>query len=440
MNSIDKLIYGKNPLDRIVSIQVKDSIAKVFRELESGEIEITEIPNRFWILATKPFGSGWTRLKGDQDFKFGKQYTKFHDWLTARKNLPYNEIYYVSNQTEALQIKDGYCYYKNMKPEEVSILSFDIESTGLTHDESSKIVLISNTFRKKGKIVRKLFCHDEYDNCGDLVKAWAAWVCEMDPSIVCFHNGHNFDLPYIKFCHDKYYPEDSIILGRLGEALYINPYESKFRIDGSRDLHYNKSVIYGREIVDTMFLAYRYDAVKKKYESYGLKPIIKAEGLEKEGRAFYDASTIKDNYMIPEEMEKIKAYAEDDADDSLALYDLMVAPTFYLTQSIPKPFQLVTESATGSQINSLLVRAYLQNKESVAKASDLSEETVEGGISFAVPGIYKNVFKVDIKSCYPSQILRFKLYEESKDPHAYYFQLVEYFTLQRFEYKEKMLS
>ena len=73
----------------------------------------------------------------------------------------------------------------------------------------------------------------------------------------------------------------------------------------------------------------------------------------------------------------------------------------------------------------------------MARASNLEGEVVEGGISFAVPGIYKNVFKVDIKSCYPSQILRFKLFDENKDPEANYYKLVEHFTLQRFEYKKK---
>ena len=53
MNSIDKLIYGKNPLDRIVSIQVKDNIAKVFRELESGEIESKNKYRKFQVKNSK---------------------------------------------------------------------------------------------------------------------------------------------------------------------------------------------------------------------------------------------------------------------------------------------------------------------------------------------------------------------------------------------------
>jgi len=432
----NKLIYGKNPLERIVSIEVTDDQATLFRELEDGSLDIQKVSNRFWILATRPFGAGWVKLEGEQAFKYGKQYTKFMDFYTDKKKLPYTEIYTVGNPAESLMVKDGYTYYKGLKYNDVSILSFDIESTGLDHDENSKVVLISNTFRRQGKIERRLFSCDNYTNCAEMIDDWAKWVCEMDPSIICGHNIEGYDLPYIEFCHSKY-SDKGIILGRCEKPLKINQWDSKYRVDGSRELHYKKSKIYGREIVDTMFLAYKYDAVEKKYESYGLKPIIAIEKLEKPGRVFYDASQIRFNYTNPEEMEKIKAYAIDDADDSLALYDLMSPAQFYLTQSIPKPFQLVVESATGAQINSLLVRAYLQDKHSVAKANDLSEETVEGGISFAVPNIYKNVYKIDIKSCYPSQILRFKLYDEKKDPKAYYYQLVEFFTLQRFEYKEK---
>lgn len=430
------LVYGKNPLERIVSMEIQDDVCTIFREMPDGSLDIKKVPNRFWILSNKPRGNGWVKLQGSQYFQYGKQFTKFMDYVQVKKELPYKEIYTISNQNEALMVKDGYTFLKGMRHDEPSILSFDIEATGLDHNDESKVIVISNTFRKLGKITKKLFSHEDYENCAEMIDAWADWVREMDPSIVCGHNINGYDLPYLNFCHSKY-SDTGIKLGRLENPMHIAKWDSDFRVDGSRDLHYKKIHIYGRQVIDTMFLAYKYDSVEKKYENYGLKNIIRQEGLEKESRVFYDASLIRKNYMIPEEMEKIKEYCKDDSDDALALYDLMVAPVFYLTQSIPKPFQLVTESATGAQINSLLVRAYLQDKRSVAKAEDLSEEKVEGGISFAVPGIYKNVFKVDIKSCYPSQILRFKLYDAEKDPEAYYYKLVEHFTLQRFEYKKK---
>jgi DNA polymerase elongation subunit (family B) len=452
------LIYGKNELDRIVAIECNDEIATIYRELEDGSRDVVEVPHRYWILSNRQYSDKWFRLEGNQHYKWGKQYSKLTDFLSEKNSFKKRgaDIYAISNASEAFQIKNGYTLFKGMKHNQINILGTDIETTGLYHNKDSKIVSIANTFRSaKGEITRKLFWCSDYANCAQLIDAWAEWVREVDPSLIINHNLYCFDLPYLDYCYKKhkrctevdytdeqgvtYYKEvKGIPLGRNGEPMTFMNYESKKRIDGSRDLHYKKCTIHGRQIVDTMFLAYNYDAVEKKYESYGLKSIIAQEGLEKPGRVFYDASTIRDNYMKPEEIPKIKAYNIDDGDDVIALWDLMGASVFYLTQSVPKPFQLMIESASGSQINSVLVRAYLQDKQSVAKADDLSESTVEGGISFAVPGIYKNVFKIDIKSCYPSQILRFKLFDKIKDPKAYYHELVEFFTLQRFEYKQKL--
>lgn len=444
----NKLIYGKNDLDRIVAIEPKDNTAVIFRELEDGTIDIVEAPHRYWILSNKAHSDKWNRLAGDQYFKFGKQFANEKEFWDEKKQLRKRgaDIYSIGNAAEACMVKDGFTMFKGIFHNKISVLSWDIETTGLEHNEESKVLLISNTFRSAtGEITKRLFAYDEYENCADMLNDWAAWVCHVNPSLIIGHNIYCYDLPYINFCHSKY-SKEGIYLGREDQKLTFANYESKKRIDGGRELSYFKAAIYGRQIIDTMFLAFAYDAVEKKYESYGLKPIIKQEGLEKPDRVFYDASQIRFKYKDATEWAKIKLYAIDDADDALSLYDLMVAPIFYLTQSVPKPFQLMVESATGSQINSVLVRAYLQDKRSVAKAYNLKREEgdeeggVEGGISFAVPGIYRNVSKVDIKSCYPSQVLRFKLHSKDKDPEAYYFKLVEYFTLQRFEYKRLMLE
>jgi len=140
--------------------------------------------------------------------------------------------------------------------------------------------------------------------------------------------------------------------------------------------------------------------------------------------------------MIPEEWDKIKRYAEFDGDDALKLYELMIPAYFYFCQSTAKTIQSVIESSTGAPLNAILVRSYLQKMHSIPKADEIDEK-VEGGISFAVPGVYRNMLKVDLKSAYPSQILRFKLFEENKDPEANFYNMVRYFTYERFDLKDK---
>ena len=102
--------------------------------------------------------------------------------------------------------------------------------------------------------------------------------------------------------------------------------------------------------------------------------------MEKENRQYYDASKIRLVYQDPTEWEKIKQYAKEDADDSLNLFYLMSPAYFYYSQSVSKPFQEIILGATGSQINNIMIRAYLQQGHSIPKAS--KPEPYEGGNFF----------------------------------------------------------
>lgn len=429
----NKLIFGKCDIQNVVSVEPIDGGLVLFQEI-NGEVTNTVIENEYWILTDRKVSSKQTQLEGNQHYKWIATFETLQQQREVRGILKKNRIdkYDIYNAKEASMVYNGVTYFKGMKPQDVSVLSFDIESTGLVHDKNSRVLLISNTFRRNGKIIKKLFAFDDFETDREMLEAWCDWVREMDPAIILGHNILGFDFSYIQYCANKNYARLS--LGRDDSDLQIDPYTSSFRIDGNQDLEFHNATIWGREIVDTHFVSRRYD-IGKKYESYGLKAIIKHEGLEKKDRQFYDAGEIRNNYTNPEEWKKIKAYAIDDADDSLALFDLMIPATFYFAQSVSKPFQVMINSATGSQINNMMVRSYLQEGHSIAKADEITS-SIEGGISFAVPGIYRNLCKVDLKSAYPSQILRFKLYDPKKDPKQYFYKLVHHFTYERFDLKK----
>lgn len=428
----DKILYGKNPQEGIVGLEVADNLTELFIQDETGKIESKFVSNKFWILSNRPLNKNFIRLEGDLHYKWGIQFEDRESFGKFRRIWKNEDIYSIYNPKEAFMVKDGYTYYKGLQPKDISILSFDIETTGLNHDSTAKLILITNTFRKGNQVIRKLFCYDEYQNEGEMLAAWCKWVKEVDPSIITGHNIISYDLPYMQFIADKH--NVSINLGRNGSDIKFDRFESGFRIDQTRDLNYKKVYIYGREIIDTMFLAIKSDIAAKKYESYGLKQIIKQENLEQQDRQFYDASKIRFNYTNKEEMVKIKKYAETDADDGLKLFDLFCPPFFYSTQMIPKSFQSVTETASGGQINSILVRSYLQDKHSIPKADEIKQ--FQGGISLGIPGIYKRSFKIDISSSYPSAILINKLYSKHKDPKAHMLYICESLTKARLENKK----
>lgn len=425
------LIFGKSGKQRIVSLNTNETHTELFIQQEDGKIISEIVPFKYWLLFSEKIDNKCVRMKGDLYYKWGKQYTKRSDWMRDR-SIHKNRRFSIWDEKEAIMVKDGYSYYQGMKHNELNVLSFDIETTGLDSSKD-KVLLISNTYRdSKGNITRKLFSYENYESHVEMVLDWANWInSDISPSIIVGHNIVSFDIPFLVDVVGQV--GKAIPIGKDGSNIEVATWESRFRIDGSREQAYRKVKIYGIEVIDTYFLAIKYD-IGRNYESYGLKNIIKQEGLEVKNRVFYDASQIRYKYKDPIEWEKIKEYCKHDADDSLALFDKFSPPFFYMANIIPKPFQSIIESASGSQLNSILIRSYLQKAHSLPKDSKIKK--FQGAISFGIPGVYRNLYKQDISSMYPSIIREYKLYDREKDPDASYLNVCEYVTIERLKNKK----
>lgn len=429
----DRLVFGKSALEKIVSVEPQDEFTELFIE-DNGFIRREFVPNKYWLLSSRQLRKDWVRLKGELHYKWGKQYKTREEFLQYRNVFKKDDVYSIFDPKESFMVKDGLTYFKGMSLKDVSILSFDLETTGLdSKDEDAKVLLISVTYRnsKTKTLSKRLLCYDDYKTQGEMLEDFCAQVRAFNPSVIVGHNILGFDLPYLRGIAEKENVE--LVLGRDDSPIQFDSYESQFRKESNQFIKYNKCRVYGREIIDTLFLSIKHDVASRKYSSYGLKSIIREEGLEKQNREFYDASLIRFNYTNSNEWEKIKRYCEDDADDALALFDLMAPPFFYMTQSIPKSFQSMIESASGSQLNSLMIRSYLQEGHSIPKTSPQVE--FEGAISEGNPGIYRNVHKVDVSSLYPSIILQYEVYDRAKDPNANFLNMVTSFTETRLKYK-----
>lgn len=428
----NQLIFGKSNLLNVVACEPFQDKLLVFQEID-GKLVDTMIDNKYWLITNERISSKQRELDGDQHYKYIAEFDSIEEKMRVRGLVKSNKIDYwdIFNPKEASMVYNGLTYFKGLNPKDVSVLSWDIETTGLVHNNDSKVLLISNTLRKNGVITKKLFAYDDYKNQKQMIDAWCNWVREVDATLFIGHNIYGFDLMYLRHCAKM--NRTHLRLGRDDSNVKFDPYASSYRIDGTQDIEYFNAHIFGREIVDTMFLARKYD-IGKKYESYGLKPIIKHEGLEKRDRVFYDAGEIRHRYKDPEEWTKIKAYAMDDADDALALFDLMSASLFYFTQSVSKPFQFMVNSATGAQINNIMVRSYLQMNHSVSKADDAHH--FEGALSLGIPGQYKNCVRWDAASLYPSIMRQHKIYAKHKDIKKHFIEITNYFALERLKNKK----
>jgi len=431
----EDIIFGKDRTERIVCVEPKNELCEVFIQEPDGSITSNFLPNKYWILSDQPHSNKWVRLKGNNHYKYGLTFIDFEEWKSTKSFLKYKkqaDIFSIYNQKEQFLIKNGLTYFKGLKHNEVSVLSFDIETDGLNKTENSRVFLISNSFRINGITEKRLFCTFDYKNDGEMIADWCRWVKEKNPSILTGYNIIMYDIPYL--AHVAFLNGTELSLGRDGSSVSFNNYESELRKDQTQSYKYFKCFCYGREIADVFFIAVKTDTIQKKWTSLSLKTIIKEEGLEQPGRTFYDASLIRKNIFVPMEKEKIKAYAIDDAQDALNLLDQLSPPYFYSTQSIPKSYQSVFESASGSQINSILLRGYLQQGFSVPEKSEVGH--FQGALSDGIPGKYSNCFKIDLISLYPSIIRQYEIYDRRKDPHGYFLLMANYFTEERLKNKK----
>jgi len=432
----DKLLFGKSDLRRVVGLECNNDQSEIFIQDENGVVSSIIKPHQYWVLSSEQVHKDCKRLDGNLHYKWAKRFDnrkQFEVNRSAFKNAGY-DIFSIWNPEEACMVKDGITYYRDMQPKDLSLLSFDIETTGLKGNASdAKLLLISTTYRNHlGECRNVLFSFDQCESEGSMITAFCKYVRDLNPSLIIGHNIIPFDFAYLA---DRAKANNvKLLLGRDGSEVHFNTYKSNFRLDGTRTLEYYNLKIYGREIVDTHFLARSFD-VSKSIESYALKPMIKQLGFEKEGRQYYDAGLIRDNYQDPVELEEIKRYAMDDAEDPVKLWDYMGPLYFRLCPFIPKPMSEILLSASGSKINSMMIRAYLQDAHSLPNADIIKKGDFDGALSFAVPGIYKNAFKIDLEALYPNIILQDDVCDVDKDPKKYLLALCKIFLELRLEYK-----
>lgn len=421
----NKLVFGKDLTEEIVNISFKNN--KIYKYFKDGR-EVTEDYFPYFLSSQK--GKVSQELKGSQYYKYINHYPidKFEEIQEANKWS--KELWFPRSIEEGYMMLHGSTYFKGLKLSDISVLSFDIENLDENrYNHKDLVVIISNTFRDNtGIITKKLFSVKDYKNSVEMVNDWCNWVRKMNPDVITGHNIFIHDLRILNLV-------TPLKLGRDNSFIEFSKKISKIRKDGQQSYDFHEIKILGREVIDTFFLSIKYDALRK-FPSYGLKAIEKYLNLVDNNRIEWDFTknpvfkTLNDETLWKEFIK----YSIDDADSPLKIIDKMLPSYFYFTESIPLSLQMVINTNTGGQINSFLVRSYLQENKTIPNSTKITEH-VQGGISFAVPAIYRNLFKIDLKSAYPSQILRFKLYDKKKDPEGNFYKTVKYFTEQRFEFK-----
>ncbi|MDY0039879.1 MAG: DNA polymerase domain-containing protein [Desulforhabdus sp.] len=299
----------------------------------------------------------------------------------------------------------GKTFFKGLAFKHVHRLAIDIETTCAPGYE------FSNPLRREDRIIsialmdnrgyaEVLFGKDLTEE--EMIVALGERIAALDPDVLEGHNFFNFDLEYIVARARMY-----------GVKLRWGRDESEPRVRRSRFgvaeriIDYSRMEVFGRHIVDTMFLLQYYDVTARELESYGLKAAALHFGIsDEEERTYLDLSDIRSIYE--HDPAALIKYNLDDARETLALSELLGYPFFLQARIFPFSYQNILIRGNATKINALFVREYLRNRCSIPKP--LQKGEFAGGYTdIFVQGVVRNVVHCDVASLYPSIILSFAL-------------------------------
>jgi len=234
-----------------------------------------------------------------------------------------------------------------------------------------------------------------------ILNEFVACVRERDPDVIEGHNIFNFDLPYIgrraKLNGVK------MALGRDGSVPRVR--SSRFSA-GERTISYSRYEIFGRHVVDTLFLTQSYDVSHRSLSGYGLKEVAVHFGFAAPDRTYLDGSRISEEFAA--RPEAIMAYVRDDVIETRELSYLLSQSSFAQARMFPFSYQSVCVRGTAVKIDALMVRAYLAENRAIP-LPDEEHEFAGGYTDLFIEGVVKNVHHCDVRSLYPSLMLSGKL-------------------------------
>ncbi len=324
----------------------------------------------------------------------------------------------------------GKTYFKGMQFSDIYRMQVDIEC--ITEDEYE----FCNASRAGDEIVAIALS----DNRGwrdvlhggtekEILIRFIKVLKEKDPDVIEGHNIFNFDLPYLsKRCKRHKLKFD---IGRQGQEPSFR--SSQLRM-AERSISYTRCDIFGRSVIDTMFLAQYYDINHRVLDSYGLKAVAKHFNLAPKDRTYIDGGNISKTFR--ENPDELMKYALDDIIETEHLATLLSQSTFHQTTILPYSYQNVSVRGNATKIDALLIREYIRNKHSIPMPGE--SKSFEGAYAdMFEEGVLLNVYHCDVRSLYPSLMLVNNIKPEGDDLGVF-IKMLDKLRSFRFEAKDAM--
>lgn len=368
-------------------------------------------------------------LRGEHPIRTLLAFPSRESFRNATANLEWTDRrhLWIRSATTQFLLASGLTSFKDMVFQDLRRLQLDIETLGLSpEDPAAQIIMVA--LRQGDREHLAILETSE----SELLEEVNTIIEEWDPDVIEGHNIFNFDLPFL--VERARQSGTTLTFGRDGSSPLVSTTTQRFQA-GPQSLPFTSVHIHGRHVIDTYQQVQRWDTLGR-LSSYGLKPIIAQLGLERENRVIVEGSQISDMWHSGQRSrDTLARYAMDDVRDVDLLARITLPTEFYQSQVVPMPLQASTIAGSGTKIDHLMIRAYLNAGHSIP-VPDSPRAFPGGYVELIESGVFGPVVKCDIESLYPSIMLHHQIAAKSDTLKAFPVVLAE-LTRRRIEAKRQ---
>jgi DNA polymerase I len=405
----DPVLFGADPTEGIVAVEFSAPDRVQIYRREDGKTLVEEAVHKPFAWATESVPGEMRELSGSGALKFVVAFDNVTAFAKAKTTYK-RELFALSDLAHQYLLQSGRTLFKGMAFQDLRRMQVDIETfTGAdgAMSDATRDPLLAIALSDSSGWEEVLVVEDPANESGEkaVLEKFAALVRERDPDVIEGHNIFRFDLPYLEARARKCGLK--LVLGRDGSVMRSHP--SRLQI-AERLIQYRKFEIHGRHVVDTLFLVQFHDVSARELESFGLKAAARHFGVAEDDRVELGPREITEAHG--NKRQTFEKYALQDVRETQALSAALSPAWFTQTTIFPYNYQDVVIRGNATKINSLFLREYLRQEQSVPGLSEV--QRFEGGYTdIFFTGVARDVWHCDIASLYPSVMLGFGIFPES---------------------------